>query len=71
MKLRNFYPNMFHMSRRTRQREGMYTKGGRRERKRDRQREGKRENQCSAILMGVVRQAINTSAENSALWGRV
>ena len=49
----------------------MYTKGGRRERKRDRQREGKRKNQCSAILMGVVRQAVNTSAGNSALCGRV
>jgi len=49
----------------------MYTKGGRRERKRNRQREGKRTNQCSAILMGIVRQAVNTSAGSSALWGRV
>jgi len=34
-------------------------------------REGWRTNQCNAILMGVVRQAVNTSAGNSALWGRV
>jgi hypothetical protein len=32
---------------------------------------GERENQCKAIFMGVVRQAVNTSAGNSALCGRV
>jgi len=37
----------------------MYTQ--RRERRRE------RKNQCKAILMGVVRQAVNTSAGNSAL----
>jgi len=40
-------------------------------REREGGREGGRTNQCSAILMGVVRQAVNTSAGNSALWGRV
>jgi len=33
--------------------------------------EGDRKNQCKAILMGVVRQAVNTSAGNSALWGSI
>jgi hypothetical protein len=36
----------------------------RRERK---ERAREKENQCKAILMGVVRQAVNTSAGNSAL----
>jgi len=35
--------------------------------KQRRERKREKENQCKAILMGVVRQAVNKSAGNSAL----